>query len=396
MSGLFWVLALFGLAVALVLGVPWHDGYVLLVMPPWRAEISLALFALALLAGFLVLYVALRVLVLTSGLPALVGRYRSRRRAARAADAFYEALRYLFEGRFGQALTRASDAHEAGGGAGLAALVAARAAQRLREPEKQRTWLARAKADDSRNGTAALMLEAEMMNEEHRFDEALSALDALQQRRGRHIAAMRMEMRARQGTGDWAGVLRIARQMAKREAMAPEVLRELFSQAHAAEIAGRTGDRKVLIAYLRAIPPGERGERVVVTGARALMACGADEEAERLLRAALEATEQEGGAWSPELVDLFGRLTGGDSIGRIARAEHWLPGHTDDAALLLALGRMCARERLWGKAQGYLEASLAVEESQPAHLELATLLDVLEKPDEANRHYRASVRVAPR
>ena len=58
--------------------------------------------------------------------------------------------------------------------------------------------------------------------------------------------------------------------------------------------------------------------------------------------------------------------------------------------LLLALGRMCLRQRLWGKAQSYLEASLAVAESQEAHLELARLFDLLERSEEANQHYRAS------
>ena len=64
--------------------------------------------------------------------------------------------------------------------------------------------------------------------------------------------------------------------------------------------------------------------------------------------------------------------------------------HPDDARLLKALGRMCLRQRLWGKAQSYLEASLSVAPSQQAHLELARLFDQLERPEEANKHYRAS------
>jgi HemY protein len=51
---------------------------------------------------------------------------------------------------------------------------------------------------------------------------------------------------------------------------------------------------------------------------------------------------------------------------------------------------MCFRKRLWGKAQSYLEASLAVEASQEAHLELARLFDQLERTENANKHYRAS------
>ena len=70
--------------------------------------------------------------------------------------------------------------------------------------------------------------------------------------------------------------------------------------------------------------------------------------------------------------------------------------HPDDAILLMALGRMCQRQRLWGKAQSYLEASLAVAPSQEAHLELARLLDQLDRGDEANQHYRASAQLDAR
>ena len=45
----------------------------------------------------------------------------------------------------------------------------------------------------------------------------------------------------------------------------------------------------------------------------------------------------------------------------IERAESWLKQHPDDAALLLTLGRLCAQQELWGKAQSYLDASIAVE-----------------------------------
>ena len=44
MKGLFWILALAGLAVAAALGARLNDGYLLLVIPPWRAEVSLNLF----------------------------------------------------------------------------------------------------------------------------------------------------------------------------------------------------------------------------------------------------------------------------------------------------------------------------------------------------------------
>lgn len=394
MKGLFWFVALFALAVAVALGAKLNDGYVLLVLPPWRAEVSLNLMILALLALFAAFYALLRGLVLTLGLPQRVSEYRARRQREKAGLVFQDAVRLLFEGRFGQALKKASEAHAAGTAPGLSALIAARAAQRMRESEKQQGWMERATLDDPRTEAATLMLEAEMMNEARRFDEALLALERLQAKQGRHIAALRLELRARQGAGDWDGVLKLARQLDKRAALPAEVVREVRTQAHLGNIAKRAADQGLLTAYLRALPAEERSQRVVLAAARALMAQGAESEAQKLIEAVLDTASND--EWQPDLVAIYGRLTGGEQTARIAKAEGWLRKHPEDARLLKALGRMCLRQRLWGKAQSYLEASLAVRDTPAGHLELARLFDQLERPEEANKHYRASAKLEAR
>ena len=394
MKGLFWVLALFGLAVAAALGARLNDGYVLLVFPPYRAEVSLNLFALALVAVVLALYMVMRALAVTVGLPKRVREYRERRQRERAGLVFQDAVRLLFEGRFGQAMKKAGESYAAGTAPGLSALIAARAAQRLREPEKLQDWMTRAMSDDPRNEAATLMLEAEMMNESRRFDEALAALDRLQDKKGRHIAALRLELRARQGNGDWDGVLKLARQLEKRDALPPEVAREIKTLAHLENIARRRADAGQLQNYLRAVPAAEYGRRLVLAGARALVELDASDAAQKLIEGALDGYSEAG--WQPELVALYGGLTGPGLTARIAKAENWLRQYPDEAALLLALGRMCMNQRLWGKAQSYLEASLALEETRDAHLALADLCDQLERSDEANRHFRASVRLETR
>jgi len=388
---LFWALVLFGLAVAAALGARLNDGYVLLVFPPYRAEVSLNLFALALVAVVLALYMVIRALAVTAGLPKRVREYRERRQRERAGLVFQDAVRLLFEGRFGQAMKKAGEAYAAGTAPGLSALIAARAAQRLREPEKLQDWMTRAMSDDPRNEAATLMLEAEMMNESRRFDEALAALDRLQDKKGRHIAALRLELRARQGSGDWDGVLKLARQLEKRDALPPEVAREIKTLAHLENIARRRADAGQLQDYLRAVPAAEYGRRLVLAGARALIELDASDAAQKLIEGALDGYSEAG--WQPELVALYGGLTGPGLTARIARAENWLRQYPDEAALLLALGRMCMNQRLWGKAQSYLEASLALEETRDAHLALADLCDQLERSEEANRHFRASVRL---
>ncbi|MDD5240574.1 MAG: heme biosynthesis protein HemY, partial [Sulfuricella sp.] len=80
----------------------------------------------------------------------------------------------------------------------------------------------------------------------------------------------------------------------------------------------------------------------------------------------------------------------------IERAENWLKKHPDDAALLQALGKLCAKRELWGKAQSYLEASLSIEPSAETHLALAQLLEKIDRAEEAGKHYRASMALLQR
>ena len=55
MKVLLWLLTLFALAVGISLAAHYNQGYVLLVLPPYRAEISLNLAVLLFLGGFAVL-----------------------------------------------------------------------------------------------------------------------------------------------------------------------------------------------------------------------------------------------------------------------------------------------------------------------------------------------------
>jgi HemY protein len=99
-------------------------------------------------------------------------------------------------------------------------------------------------------------------------------------------------------------------------------------------------------------------------------------------------------SWDSDLVLLYGECGDDDTRERIQRAEQWLLAHPEDPDLLLTLGRLCLRAELWGKAESYLEASLSSQPTRAAHIALAELFDRLHRPEDANRHYRASADAA--
>ena len=391
MRALFWLLILAALAVGLSLAARYNEGYVLLVLPPWRAEVSLNLFLLAALAAFSVLYLLARAVNHTLGLPRAVAQFRRRRQQEKAGIALRDAWRLLQEGRYGHALRCAEKASPDQASAGMLALAGWRAAHAMRDPERTTEWASRVLGHDGSGLQAArLMTEAEFAIEERRFDDAREALQQLAARQGRHIAALRLSMRAEQGLGNWREVARLVRQLEKHQALTAEQAAPIRSRAVREALRDLRDDPSGLMRYWRELDDQDRAEAsLALETARALMAAGDCREAQRVIEDALDER------WDASLVLAYGECGGnGDILGRIAQAEKWLARQPRDGVLLLTLGRLCRAQQLWGKARSYLEAALAIEPSRAAHVELAQLLDQLEDPATAARHYRAAALLA--
>ncbi|MDR0529213.1 MAG: hypothetical protein LBG69_06365 [Zoogloeaceae bacterium] len=385
MRGLFWLLTLFALAVAAAL-LAHNEGFVLFILPPWRMELAFNLFLLFTLLAFLLLYGAARSLKFSLSLSKRAHAFRTRREENAAVAAVEEALRLLFAGRYGHALRAAEHAWEAKRLSGTAALIAARAAQRMREYEKTLLWLSRARMADDRIETAVSMVSAEAAIDAGDYPGALKCLSDLQKQEGLHIAALRLELRARQGTGDMEAVIKLARQLEKRGGMPRDVAQEIRRKAHQESLRQSEGDALRQLQYLRRLPEQEKTPRLILTAARALARAEEITEAANLLEEMIENSPE----WWPELITLYGQLAAREAtpVARIARAESWLRAHPQDSALLLALGKMCERQKLWGKARSYLDASLSIAPCRAAYLALARLSDSLNDKEAANRAYR--------
>lgn len=388
MRGLFWLIGIFSLAVALAVVARYNEAYALFVWPPWRLQISFNLLAIVLAAVFVGAYWAVRLVDRALRLPQAVAAFRERQRADKARQALRDAQRFLLEGRYGRALAHAHTAWDAGESPGLAALIAARAAHAMRETGRCAMWLERAAQHDGEVRVARLMAEAEFAVAERRFDQAAERLETLRAGGNRQIAALRLSLQVSAARGVWDEVLRLARQLAKHRALTADQAAPLIRKAHLEILRERGGDAVGLARYWRAIPKDERTDRSLVRDA-ALLLNAADEGA--LAAEAIEHALAEN--WDSVLAELYGRLEGGPVVERIGRAEAWLRGQPRDERLLLTLGRLCVRQQLWGKAQSYLEASLSVAPSRPAHLELARLAERLDRNELALKHFRLAAEI---
>jgi HemY protein len=386
MRWVFWILGLFALAVAAALALRFNAGYVLLVSPPYRVELSLNLFVLGALAAIGIGYLVLRLVLGAIELPARVREFRARRRRDSARSALLDALHAFFEGRYGRAEKAAAAVIESDEMPALGAVLAARAAHELRRYDRRDEYLARAGERAPGDVAMRVIAEAELLLEQRRFQEALLALKALPEK---HTAGLRLELRAQQLAKNWEPTLPLIDQLTRRGVFDAAQAAQLRRYAQIEILKRRALDHHSLEEYWQKIPAEQkRDPKVAAAAAQCFTALGGGEQACQIIEAALDHE------WDSELVGWYADCSGAPAVRRIERAEKWLQANPRDSVLLLTLGRLCAEQELWGKAQSYLDASVAVEPTWSAHMALAELHDRLGHADAARRHTRESLDLA--
>jgi len=388
MKWLLWLVGLFAAAVAVTL-VAHNPGYVQFVFPPYKMEMSLTLFVFVLLAVFMLAYLLVRMTLVTLNLPEYVRGFREERAASKGRTAMMEALKAYFEGRFAAAEKAAVRAMELGENSGLNPIVAARAAHEQREFDKRDAYLAQAEGKSVGESTMRLMAKAEFLLDQKQPQSALNSLKELSDTgMHKHVGALGLELKAQQQARNWDAVLEVMTQLEKRNAIDKMVAVQMRQQAWLEKLATQATDLPTLRAMWKSIPTDiKRRSKIAAVAAQAFGRLGDCQSAQHLLAESLNSQ------WDSELVTLFGECHSDNNIAQIEQAERWLNQHTDDAGLMLALGKLCMHQKLWGKAQSYLDASLSLKTSRAAFTALGELAEKMGKPEHALAYFQKATQV---
>lgn len=376
-----WIIGL--ILVAVIAAFGWHwaaqdPGYVLM---HWRGT-NVQMTLVTLLVILIVAWAVIAALVALIRWPfgALTRRHRrlSRRRLA-------DGLVSLIEGRHGEAERDLHRAARYPSVRGPALLAAAEAAERHGDSTRALETLDEAAQETPR---AARVLRARLLRRAGRSSEAVTLLAA----------------EADTGELTPAGWIEYA-EAALESAEPSRALRALGPLQKSGEIGAKAYavlEARVIHAYVLAahdgaslsalwsqLPKGQRRLPAAVDAyarqaARFGQGMAAMDEIETALRR----------EWSPQLVATYGSLGAEDIAQRLRKAEAWVDTHPNDAVLLTALGRMCARSLLWGKARPYLERALAIEPSVDAWEALGDTFLAEKLPELAQRCYRNALALA--
>lgn len=386
------LLILFAGAIGLAVAARYNVGNVVLFYPPYRVDVSLNFFLLALLLLFSGLYFVLYALARLQRLPGKVIAYRREKRERVGNQALRDGIKASFEGRYGQAEKAASRALLVPANAGLAALIAATAAHHLRQPERRDTWLATISDDDPLK-TARAMTRLELLVDAHQPEAALQTFDELNANGIRHIHALRLALKANQQRGNWNEVVRLVHLLNKHDALHPALSERLQELAYENLLSDPMIDVDGIKHLWASVPTKQRlNPAIAVSAAQAFHQHELLHEACALLEKALN------NSWDDRLVRAYRACAADEASAllrvQIERCEHWLTLHANDAELELTLGLLCLRQKLWGKAQRHLEQGLSDSTDgrtkREAHLYLAELFEALAQPDNAASHYRES------
>jgi len=372
------VLALLAAAVAPVFKT--DPGLVQMHFRGWTIETSL----LTLVLGVLIIWLLVWVLVRLFKVPAETAR---RIREQRSLAQLEKGLLALTEGDWStaeRALEKSASAH---GRTTARYLAAAEAADGQDAGDRAEWYLEQA---DTRNRKQKFLVDltrARILTQNGHYTEAKEVLEALHSKRRKHSQVLEMLARCYRELGEWEALLKLLPVMQKASVIDEQEATELRHIAAIGELK-RCKDKDALQASWKALPKAiQRAPDVIRAYADQAILEGMPELTEEVIRNSLKRE------WNPLLLVPYGEPGANDTAKRLKQCEKWLETHPENSLLHLTLGRLCARDELWGKARHHMIRSLEIEPTVAGFDSLGQLLERKGEMEVAMACFRNALRM---
>ena len=382
------VLATLLLAAVLAAAIAHDPGYVLIAFGNYTLETTVWVAVALLLVILLAMYCAILILHRSVRQGSIFSRWRNNWNERRGRQLTQRGLLAYLEGNFERArvvLDRGANRTEA---PAINYLLAARASAAHGEYKMAESYLLRAQRSDDGTDFAIAVTAAELQLRQGKLPEALAALTRLRNQATKHPYVLKLLQDLYTSLRDWEKVIELLPQLRKTKLITREASFDIEARAIAAWFDDTAAQKQIekMRGRWQTLPRAvERDARVIAAYTRGLIALGAGDEAEILLRNFLKRH------WHIELVELYSRAEGNDVSRQFAQAEQWLREHGSSATLLLCLGRLAVRNQLWGKARDYFEQSLQIESRPETCVELARLLARLGQHERSAEYFERAL-----
>lgn len=392
MKTLAWVLTLFALAVLVSLvNAQLENYYVSFFLPSGAYSFPYPYFVLMCLAILIGSYFVLRLFFTAINLPSRVKAYQLARQQRKLWQSSQAAQLAFYQGRVQKAAQAAQEALDADTEDSLSPLhhlLAARASHAFRSYAKRDAHLDALDMQNQEIALAVHITRAQLYLDQHEFNLALDAVLAAKAISPKLTAAMLLELKIRHRLKQAEHTLELIDQLEKSEALDASSCKHYRLAAYIAQLRTLSLQGRKLTEWWNAIPNSIQQEYALREAY--FQALLADKQSIELLKVMQIQLKH---VWDSQLIHYLTDLRCDSACHREALKwlESVLPQHSEDALLLRFIAELCRQQSLWGKAQTYAEASLALQPSAAAHLLLAELAEQQEKPELAHQHYRAGL-----
>lgn len=390
------IIFVLALAIAVTLLAKDDPGYVLVDIKGVTLETSLVFSIIVIGLVFLLAHYSLRFYGGVKSVGKDYRIWRKRRGANKANESLVKGLLELSEGKWQEAEKDVLKHVGKNQASLLNYLAAARAAQEQGAYERRDMYLRDAhQTMPSANITVDIavgLTQAQLQLDQNQLEQALATLRHLQQLAPKHKQVLKTLTTLYVNLADWEHLVELLPNLRKRKIFSDDYIQNIEQQAYKQLLdqAAITGDAKTLQDLWYRVPQEvQQQESLTVCYITHLFNVGGSDITEPLIRNALKKY------WSESLVRYYGLIDSADAKSQLNYAESWLSTHENNAVLLLTLGRLSLRNGLWGKARGYLEASIGAGKLPEAYNELGHLLEKIGEKEAAIQYYKLGLANAP-
>jgi len=379
------ILLLIIIALVAMMLVRDDPGFVLIKYRDYSLETSLAFGIVVLILATVVVNFAVRFFRVFWRLPNSMKQHSQNRRFGKSRKLLNQGLIDLAEGRFDQAEVNLIKMVEYSESPLLHYLAAARAAQLQGKHDERDSYLKAAHEARPEAEIAIGVTQAELQLAHQQLEQSLATLTHLRGIAPRHNHILRLLARVYFELEDWQLLVELLPDIRKKKLLKESVLKTMEAKSYRGFLAAAKNNQQVLEQAWAKIPKASQTDADLILYYIKLSnhAASKSSSVEQLIIKSL------GQKWDDRLVEAYGLFNASDPNEQLKRTENWLDDYAKNEYLLLALGRICVRAKLWGKAQSYLEASIGVKPMAASCLALAELLgDQLQQKDKASEYYQ--------
>lgn len=386
-------LIIFSLLLAVGIGAYIEDdaGLITVVISGWTIQTSFSFFIISMLVLFLLSHFILRLISRLWRMPRELGRWQENRHQRLSEKYLSRGLMALIEGDWNKAEVSLIKGAPHSQSSLVNYLGAARAAQQLGATERRDDYLLKAYRDDPDAEVVIGLVQAELQIKQQQTEQALATLTRLHDQKPKQDKVKKMLLHTYADLKDWNAMLKLLPKIEHAGILTREQIQAKQLEAYGGLLKNISldGDKEKLNNAWLNIPRKIRTEfHLIEVYTEEKLKLSDSSDCEPLIHKALKKQ------WDLALVDLYGQVEGKEKAKQLKFAESFLSSHARNSVLLLTLGRLSARNKLWGKARTYLEESIEINSLPETFRTLASVLDELGEHEAAAVYYQRGLELA--